>query len=72
MSYDTVRSLGAKIGIDRLAMQDFDLVYANAHAVGRFCDQFESLELTAKERFCFMQLIVASLDEALRRGVSRF
>jgi hypothetical protein len=64
-----LRNLGRKIGIAWLATPDFDLVCANAHAVESFCDQFESIELTAKERFYFLQLIVASLDEALRRGV---
>ena len=64
-----LRNLGAKIGIAGLATQDFDLVWANAHAVEKFCDQFEVINLTSKERFFFMQLIVASLDEALRRGV---
>lgn len=65
-----LRNLGRKIGIAGLATPDFDLVCANAHAVASFCDQFESIELTPKERFYFMQLIVASLDEALRRGVA--
>jgi hypothetical protein len=76
MSYDAAKSettallnLGRKIGIAGLATQDFDLVCANAYAVNRFCDQFESLDLTLKERFYFMQLMVASLDEALRKGV---
>lgn len=61
-------SLGRKIGIAGLATQDFDLVCANAQAVDRFCDQFESIDLTPKERFYFMQLIVSSLDEALRKA----
>jgi hypothetical protein len=52
-----------------LATPDFGLVCANAYAVDRFCDKFESIELTPKERFHFMQLIVASLDEALRTRV---
>jgi hypothetical protein len=65
-----LRNLGRKIGIAKLAAPDFDLVCANAYAVASFCEQFESIELTPKERFYFMQLIVASLDEALRRGVS--
>ena len=76
MSYDAAESemaallnLGRKIGIAGLATPDFDLVCANAYAVDRFCDQFESIELTPKERFYFMQLIVASLDEALRTRV---
>ena len=76
MSYDAAKSemtallnLGRKIGIAGLATPDFDLVCANAHAVERFCDQFEAINLTPQERFYFMQLIVASLDEALRRGV---
>jgi hypothetical protein len=76
MSYDAAKSemtallnLGRKIGIAGLATPDFDLVCANAEAVDRFCDQFESIELTLKERFYFMQLIVASVDEALRRGL---
>jgi hypothetical protein len=64
-----LRNLGRKIGIAWLATPEFDLVCANAEAVEGFCDQFESIELTPKERFYFMQLIVASLDEALRRGV---
>jgi hypothetical protein len=64
-----LRDLGRKIGIAWLATPDFDLVCANAEAVERFCDQFESIELTRKERFYFMQLIVASLDEAFRSGV---
>jgi hypothetical protein len=63
-----LRNLGGEIGIAGLATPDFDLVYANAEAVDRFSDQFESIELTLEERFYFMQLIVASLDEALRRG----
>jgi len=76
MSYDAAKSetnallnLGRKIGIAGLATQDFDLVYASAHAVNSFCDQFESVDLTLEERFYFMQLIVASLDEALRKAV---
>jgi len=76
MSHDAAKSemtalsnLGRKIGIAGLATPDFDLVCANAHAVAGFCDQFESIELTPRERFYFMQLMVASLDEALRRGV---
>ena len=76
MSYDAAKSemtallnLGGKIGIAELATPDFDLVCANAEAVDRFCDQFETIELTLKERFYFMQLIVASLDEGLRRGL---
>src|SRR5579862_538503 len=64
-----LRNLGGKIGVAGLATPDFDLVYANAQAVEKYCDQFESIELTPEERFYFMQLIVASLDEALRRGV---
>jgi hypothetical protein len=76
MSHDAATSeitalwnLGRKIGIAGLATPDFDLVCANALAVESFCDQFESIELTPKERFYFMQLIVASLDEVLRGGV---
>lgn len=76
MSHDAATSettalcnLGRKIGIAGLATPDFDLLCANALAVESFCDQFESIELTPKERFYFMQLIVASLDEALRGGV---
>jgi hypothetical protein len=34
-------NLGRKIGIAGLATPDFDLVCAYAHAVERFCDQFE-------------------------------
>jgi hypothetical protein len=64
-----LRNLGRKIGIAWLATPDFDIVCANAEAVERFCDQFESIELTPQERFYFMQLIVASLDEALRISV---
>ena len=63
-----LRGLGKKIGIPGLATPDFDLVCANANAVEEFCDQFESIDLDAKERFYFMQLIVASLDGALRKG----
>lgn len=63
-----LRGLGKKIGISGLATPDFDLVCANANAVEEFCDQFESIDLDAKERFHFMQLIVASLDGALRKG----
>jgi hypothetical protein len=63
-----LRGLGKKIGIAGLATPDFDLVCANASAVEEFCDQFESIDLDAKERCYFMQLIVASLDEALRKG----
>jgi hypothetical protein len=73
MSYDAARtetaalsSLGRKIGLQGLATPDFDLVYADARAVDHFCDQFESI--TAKERFYFMELIVASLEEALRQA----
>ncbi len=67
--WTALRSLGRKIGIAGLATQDFDLVYANANAVNRFCDQFESVDLTLEERFYFMQLIVASLDEALHKAI---
>jgi hypothetical protein len=63
------QNVGRKIGIAWVATPDFDLVCANAEAVENFCDQFESIELTRKECFYFMQLIVASLDEALLRGV---
>jgi hypothetical protein len=73
MSHDDARaevaalsSLGSKIGIAQMAIQDFDLVYAAPDSVAKFCDQFESIDLTPSERFYFMQLIVASLDEALR------
>jgi hypothetical protein len=75
MSYDAATSetaslsnLGRIIGVAGLATQDFDLVFANARAVDRFCDQFESIDLTPRERHYFMQLIVASLDEALRKA----
>jgi hypothetical protein len=44
-------------------------VYADARSADRFCDQFESIDLTPKERYYLMQLIVASLDEALREEV---
>ena len=50
-------------------MQDFDLVFADPRGVERCCDQFEALDLTAAERFHFMQLIVASLDLALKKQV---
>jgi hypothetical protein len=33
-----LRNLGAKIGIAGPATQGFDLVWANAHAVEKFCD----------------------------------
>jgi len=36
----TLRGLGGKIGIAALATPDFDLVYANALAVEKFCDQY--------------------------------
>ena len=61
--------LGRKIGIPDLVMEDFDLVFAAASSVDAYCDQFEALDLTPLERFHFMQLIVASLDLALRDRV---
>lgn len=63
----TLTSLGSKIGIPQMAVQDFDLIHADSDSVAVFCDQFESMEFTPNERFYFMQLIVASLDLALRR-----
>jgi hypothetical protein len=68
--YEAIADLGQKIGIPNLAMQDFDLVFADPHGVDGFCDQFETIDLTPPERFHFMQLIVASLDLALEEGVS--
>jgi hypothetical protein len=66
--YEAIADLGEKIGIPNLSMQDFDLVFAAAEGVEKYCDQFEAIELTPPERFHFMQLIVASLDLALERG----
>ena len=63
--YAAIADLGEKIGIPDLAIQDFDLIFARSHEVDRYCDQFETIDLTAPERFHFMQLIVASLDIAL-------
>jgi hypothetical protein len=67
--YDALADLGRKIGILDLSMQDFDLVFADGRGVDKYCDQFETIELTQPERFHFMQLIVASLDLALEKGV---
>jgi hypothetical protein len=67
--YAAIADLGGKIGIPNLAMQDSDLVFADAHGVDRHCDQFETIDLTPPERFHFLQLIVASLDCALRQNV---
>src|SRR5262245_17092104 len=67
--YAVIAELGKKIGIPELAMQDFDLIFAKAHSLDKFCDQFESIEFARMERFHFMQLIVASLDLALRDNV---
>ena len=64
--YVIIAGLGKKIGINGLATEDFDLVFADANLVEKFCTQFESTDLTAREKFHFMQLIVASLDEALK------
>jgi hypothetical protein len=69
--YEAIGDLGRKIGIPDLSMQDFDLVFADARGVDNYCDQFETIELTHEERFHFMQLIVASLDLALKKGVPR-
>jgi hypothetical protein len=63
--WKVIADLGLKIGFSGMAMQDFDLIFADANRVDRFCDQFESIDLTPVERFHFMQLIVASLDLAL-------
>jgi hypothetical protein len=65
--YEVIAELGRKIGIPGLSMEDFDLVFADAGGVGRYCDQFEAIELSSAERFHFMQLIVASLDLALEK-----
>jgi hypothetical protein len=67
--YEAIADLGRKIGIPDLSMQDFDLVFADAGIVENYCDQFETIDLTPPERFHFMQLIVASLDLALEKGV---
>jgi len=67
--YAAIAALGRKIGFPKLAMQDFDLIFANPNSVDRFCDQLESVELTSQERFHFMQIIVASLDMALSKSV---
>jgi hypothetical protein len=67
--YEAIADLGRKIGVPNLSMQDFDLVFADASGVENYCDQFETIELTPPERFHFMQLIVASLDLALEKGV---
>jgi hypothetical protein len=69
--YAAIADLGQKIGIPNLAMQDFDLIFADPHGVDAFCDKLNSIELTQAERFHFMQLIVASLDLAMGKGVSR-
>jgi hypothetical protein len=63
--YAAIADLGRKIGIPNLAMQDFDLVFADRHRVDEFCDFFETLELTPPERLHLMQLTVASLELAL-------
>jgi hypothetical protein len=68
-AYETIADLGRKLGIADLSMEDFDLVFADASGVERYCDQFETIELTQAERFHFMQLIVASLDLALEKAV---
>ena len=67
--YKVIADLGRKIGIPGLSMEDFDLVFADAEGVERYCDQFEAIEFSAAERFHFMQLIVASLDLALENHV---
>jgi hypothetical protein len=68
-AYVVIADLGRKIGIRGLSMQDFDLVFADADGVEKYCDQFEAIELSSAERFHFMQLIVASLDLALETNV---
>jgi hypothetical protein len=65
--YEVIADLGRKVGIPDLSMEDFDLVFAAADGVDTYCDQFETIEFTSKERFHFMQLIVASLDRALEK-----
>jgi hypothetical protein len=69
MSYKTdyaaIADLGRKIGIPNLAMEDFDLIFADRHRVDEFCDFFETLELTPPERLHLMQLTVASLELAI-------
>ena len=64
--YAIIAGLGKKLGIEGLATQDFDLVFADANSAAKLCTQFESIELTLREKFFLMQLIVASLDEALK------
>lgn len=64
---EVLGNLGRKIGIADLSMEDFDLVFASAHGVEKYCDQFETIDLTTPERFHFMQLIVASLNLALKQ-----
>lgn len=64
--YAIIAALGKKIGIKGLGTQDFDLIFGHANSVEKFCDQFASIELTPNEKFHLMQLIVASLDEAIR------
>src|SRR4051812_18985912 len=66
---EIVAALGRKIGIANLAMQDYDLVFADAEGVEKYCDQFQAIDLTAEERFYLMMLIVASLDLALENRV---
>ena len=68
-AYKVIADLGRKIGIPGLSMEDFDLVFADADGVERYCDQFEAIELSSAERFHLMQLIVASLDLALESQV---
>ena len=66
---EVLTTLGQKIGIANLSMQDYDLVFADAEGVEKYCDQFEMIDLTPAERFYFMMLIVASLDLALDKRV---
>jgi hypothetical protein len=67
--YAGIADLGRKIGIPNLAVEDFDLIFADPHGVHAFCDKLNTIELTQAERFHFVQLIVASLDMAMGEGV---
>ena len=69
MEYDdpqSLKRLSALLDIPDLGSeQDWDLLDADSHRVGEFCDVYEHELLTDPEKFALMELLVASYDRYL-------